>query len=351
MSAKERIASYRAGSLVLILSVAIAGCHTPAYCPNPDGQPVPRELQKQSLPTYVVEPPDILLIDVIRAVPRPPYKIQPLDTLIISATEVKPGEPITGTYSVDPDGKIDLGPSYGSIAVQGMTLEEARKAVQAQLIDAGFKQSEARVGLGQSRAQQLVRGEHLVRPDGTVGLGIYGNLHIAGMTLDEVKSAVEGALSQTLLDPEVAVDVYAYNSKVYYVITDGGGYGEQVYRFPVTGNETVLDGVSQIFGLPIVSDKHLIWVARPDPEEQNCCQRLPVDWKAITKCGDPRTNYQILPGDRIYVQAQCVIHIDTWLARFISPFERVLGITLLGSATVHEISTPLGSNGGGGGGF
>ena len=28
------------------------------------------------------------------------------------------------------------------------------------------------------------------------------------------------------------VDVLAYNSKRYYVIFDGGGYGEQVYLVP-----------------------------------------------------------------------------------------------------------------------
>ena len=47
------------------------------------------------------------------------------------------------------------------------------------------------------------------------------------------------------------------NSKVYYIITDGAGSGEQVFRFPVTGSETVLDAISQIGGLPPVSSKGL----------------------------------------------------------------------------------------------
>ena len=28
---------------------------------------------------------------------------------------------------------------------------------------------------------------------------------------------------------------------------------------------------------------------------------LPVDWKAVSTKGDPTTNYQILPGDRLYI--------------------------------------------------
>ena len=37
------------------------------------------------------------------------------------------------------------------------------------------------------------------------------------------------------------MDVQGFNSKLYYVILDGGGAGQQVVRLPVTGNETVLD--------------------------------------------------------------------------------------------------------------
>src|SRR5262249_33101479 len=74
----------------------------------------------------------------------------------------------------------------------------------------------------------------------------------------------EGMRKLTLTDilRELTLDVAAYNSKYYYVITDGAGYGEQVIRFPYTGNETVLDAVSQIQGLPAVSSKKRVWVAR-----------------------------------------------------------------------------------------
>ena len=74
-----------------------------------------------------------------------------------------------------------------------------------------------------------------MRPDGTVGLGIYGQVHVAGMTLVEIRQAVESHLSQYLAEPIVSVDVVAYNSKVYYIVMDGGGYGEQMVRVAVHG--------------------------------------------------------------------------------------------------------------------
>src|SRR5262249_11471295 len=104
-----------------------------------------------------------------------------------------------------------------------------------------------------SLRDQPIRGQHLVRPDGTLGLGIYGAAYVAGLTLEQAKGVIAYQISQRVQDfdaRDLAVDVLAYNSKVYYVITDGGGFGEQVYRLPVTGYETVLDAVGQISGLP-----------------------------------------------------------------------------------------------------
>jgi polysaccharide export outer membrane protein len=143
------------------------------------------------------------------------------------------------------------------------------------------------------------------------------------------------------------VDVAAYNSKFYYVITDGGGYGEQVVRVPCTGNETVLDAVAQIQGLPAVASKKLVWVARATPGDSHHPYILPVDWRGIAQRGEACTNYQIYPGDRIYVNSNPFIRADSYLAKFLAPFERALGFTLLGSSVVNSIKN--GSNNGGGG--
>ncbi len=42
------------------------------------------------------------------------------------------------------------------------------------------------------------------------------------------------------------------------------------------------------------------------------------------------TNYQLLPGDRVYVQADDLIATDNFLAKVIAPVNRVLGSMLLG---------------------
>jgi polysaccharide export outer membrane protein len=192
---------------------------------------------------------------------------------------------------------------------------------------------EVTVTLSQAGAVQDIRGEHIVGPDGTVRLGVYGSVRVCGMTLDEAKAVIESHLGQFLYRPLISLDVIGYNSKVYYVVTDGGGSGEQVVRLPATGNETVLDAISYVNGLPPVASKKRIWVSRPGPPG---CPRqvLPVDWAAVVCGGETATNYQILPGDRVYVMAQPIVTFDTNLARVLAPFERVLGVTLLGRTTV-----------------
>lgn len=203
---------------------------------------------------------------------------------------------------------------------------------------------------------QPITGQHLVRPDGTVNLGVYGSVSVAGLTTDQAKEAVRRHVHEQLRtlnatsggkttpppdDPNklfVAVDVVGYNSKAYYVITDGAGFGEQIYRFPIQGSETVLDALSNINGLPAVGSKSHIWVARRTPHCNQPDQVLPVDYVGITQHGITQTNYQILPGDRVYVRAEELFRVDGFLQKVLTPVERLLGVTLLGSSTYNSVT-------------
>jgi polysaccharide export outer membrane protein len=312
--------------------------------PGQPERPVPTELALVSHPPYIVEPPDILLLDTIRMIPRPPYVVQPLDALLIKVAEPLPNQPLDGVYTVGPDGTLNLGFSYGVVRVAGLSLDAAQEAIRKHL-GKTLKNPQVAVALSQFRGIQQVRGEHLVRQDGTISLGTYGGVYVTGMTLPQVKLAVERHLAQFVAEPEISVDVFAYNSKTYYVIADGGGFGQQVFRFPITGKETVLDAIGQIQGLPAVASKRRIWVARPAPADYSCTQVLPVDWLAITEGGSTATNYQIFPGDRIFVKADCLIALNNTIAKVVAPIERLFAITLVGTTTVRSFGHNNNNNG------
>ncbi|MHB1033366.1 MAG: polysaccharide biosynthesis/export family protein [Pirellulales bacterium] len=333
--------------LVGILLAMCAGCQSVATPPESvvtgtlPPNDVPRELCKVALPTYRIEPPDILLIDAIKVVPKAPYRIEPLDTLLIAVVGTLPDLPIAGNYLVEPGGTVNLGASYGMVRIAGMSIEEATAAIDKHLKQI-VQNPEVTVNLVQSSGEQQIAGEHLVGPDGTVNLGNYDSVYVAGMTVREAKERIQEHLAQFLESPQVAVDVYAYNSKVYYIITQGAGLGDGVARFPITGNETVLDALAQINGTTHVSSKR-IWIARPAPDGSGCDQRLPVNWTAITEGAATATNYQILPGDRIFVAEDKMVAFDTTIGKIISPFERIFGFASLGGQTFKTFKF-IGSN-------
>ena len=168
---------------VALLAALAAGCHSVPWGKQPFEPPaVPKELNKATLPEYRVEPPDILLIEAVRAIPKPPYKAEPLDVLFIDLADppfknpnTQEPIPLTGEVTVDPDGTIEFGQPYGKVAVNGMTTDEAKAAIEKHLAKT-LQKPTAEVTLAESRGQQQIRGPHLVRQDGTIGLGQYGSV-------------------------------------------------------------------------------------------------------------------------------------------------------------------------------
>jgi len=357
--------------------IALAGCQPLDFYdrtleqPTPVAVEPPRELAKMSLPAYRIEPPDVLRVEIHRQIPLPPYRTNPYDVLQITVQgtlvdqpigpkyedtfapdgSVIPGRPTDdrGYKQVEADGRVNLGGSYGSVPVAGMTIEEATRAIEAHLQQI-LKRPIVSVRLAQPSGMQLPGiDNYLVGPDGTVNLRQYGAVYVTGLTLSEAKRAIEEHLAQFLDSPEVWLDVASYNSKVYYIITEGAGQGDNVVRVPVTGNETVLDAISQIRGLSQLSSKN-IWIARPAPEGFGVEQHLPIEWDAITRGAATGTNYQVLPGDRIFIAEDGLVATANFIGKLTGPVERVVGFASVFTSAIRNFqSTGRGYNQGRGG--
>lgn len=311
----------------------------------------PRELCKAMVPDYVIEPPDVLTIEALRLLPKQPYAMQPLDSLAVQISQ-STGEPIfSATAAIDPSGQLPLGPEFRSVEAEGKTIEEIRADIE-DLVAQTYANAMVSVDIVQIEQLQQVAGQHMVGPDGKINLGVYGKVRVAGMTIEQATEVVREQLALYLDEPKVSIDVFGFNSKYYYVIFEGGGLGDQVARFPHTGNETVLDALSNVDGLQAVSSKQM-WVARPGRNDSGGDQIMPVDWEAVAMRGDPRTNYQLLPGDRLFVAEDGLVAVDNRLAKTLAPLERVAGVTVLITNAVQRlVFFDQGGRGGiGGGGF
>ena len=198
-----------------------------------------------------------------------------------------------------------------------MNVEQAEEAIRNHLLDI-IRNPVVTVSLGNIAASQQITGPRLVAQDGTVNLGVYGEVKTVGLTLPQAKEAIEQKLAETLDEPEISIDVQNYNSKFYYVIFQGAGLGDTIRKLPITGNETVLDAIASQ-GRIAQQSSNKIWIARPGRDRKGHDQILLVDWRAITQLGETGTNYQILPGDRVYIAEKVVIRLDNDLRDLFRP--------------------------------
>jgi len=283
----------RAGWLSILTLCAVCGCQT-VRTPEEkiaNGN-IPREFQKVSMPDFVLEPPDLVIVEVLEALP---------------------GRPIAGERLVRPDGKVSLG-FYGDVYVAGLTVPEAKEKIIL----------------------------HLRKYLTDLALGLVETDESGQLAIDEKTKKPK------LIDPRdsatVFVDVTAYNSKNYYVLGDVLIPG----KLPVTGNETVLDAIQFAGGLMPTAAPQNIRLVRPAPAGACCEQILPVNLAAIMSGGDPVTNYQIMPGDRIIVYRDPIVRFTVLLDRLAAPFQTVLGTTLQYSFTARSlklINAPIGAAG------
>jgi polysaccharide export outer membrane protein len=271
---RSRRIDRRAGWLTTLALCAVCGCQT-VRTPEEKiaGSNIPREFTKVSMPDYIVEPPDLLVVEVLEALP---------------------GRPIGGERLVRPDGKISLG-FYGEVYVAGLTIPEVKEKIILHL-------------------RKFIQDETL------------GIVKLDPETGEPSRDKKTDQL--VMLDPKdsdrVFVDVTAYNSKNYYILGDVLITG----RLPITGNETVLDAINYAGGLLPTAAPQNIRLVRPAPPGACCEQTLPVNLAAITSGGDPTTNYQIMPNDRIIVYRDPIVRFTVFIERLAAPFQTALSTTL-----------------------
>jgi len=194
------------------------------------------------------------------------YVVEPPDMMIVEVLEALPGRPISGERLVRPDGKITLG-FYGDVYVAGLTLTEVKKKIISQL--QGFLQEEALGLLVVDENGELVADPETGKPK----------------RIDPKDSDM------------VFVDVSAYNSKNYYM----QGEVNVIGRLPVTGQDRVLDAIGFAGGLTPEADHEQVFLYREGAKREPV-RTLKIDIDQIMLGDDLSTNYQLLPGDKLVVR-------------------------------------------------
>jgi protein involved in polysaccharide export with SLBB domain len=143
-------------------------------------------------------------------------------------------------------------------------------------------------------------GDQPVLPDGTIQLGRYGRLSVAGKTVSMIEAEVNALIKSQAPDAgAIIVRLVTRDSKIYYVLGEVNAPGS----FQLKGRETVLDAIVAAGGLNSNASRRSIILVRPTAPE-SCRLVLPVHYNAIVQLGDTATNYQIRSGDRVYVASK-----------------------------------------------
>jgi protein involved in polysaccharide export with SLBB domain len=147
-----------------------------------------------------------------------------------------------------------------------------------------------------------ISGSCLVRPDGTIGLGVLGPIQVSDLTIEQARRAVARHLKERLDsfdDSKLLVEIQSANSKVFYLVVKEAD-NEQIVRFPMKRGQTVLDAIASIPQLLLGLGKKRISLHRKTEGKGKVI--LPVNWRAITQDGYPATNYSLRAGDQVHIE-------------------------------------------------
>jgi polysaccharide export outer membrane protein len=140
-------------------------------------------------------------------------------------------------------------------------------------------------------------GETVVRPDGTIGLPLMGELKVAGFTTTKLRGEIARRLSayvKEVAPSEVSVTVTAVNS--YRFTVAGNVEKPGVFtsaRYVTVAEAIVLAGGPNHYASS--DESVIIRAAEGGP------RRIPVDYPGILKGARPEQNLALLPGDLVYV--------------------------------------------------
>lgn len=161
--------------------------------------------------------------------------------------------------------------------------------------------------------------DHTVQQDGTIDLGGYGRMQVSGLTIPDIQQQVQQTIVQAEMakpnspiglashsrtpgtntpapDMTVAVRLISQERGLVYVMGEVNAPGS----YPLTGSETALDAIIAAGGLSDRANEHKVILTRPRVADQPRLI-LPICYQRVLQLGDVSTNYQLQPGDRIYV--------------------------------------------------
>jgi polysaccharide biosynthesis/export protein len=136
--------------------------------------------------------------------------------------------------------------------------------------------------------------EVVVRPDGKISLPLLNDLQAAGLTPDQLRARVIEAATKFVQDPNATVVVKEIRSRKVFItgmVVKGG-------PFPLSGDMTVLQLISQAGGLQEYADSKNIVIIRKESGQE---EYFKFNYKEVLRQKNVQQNILLKPGDTVVV--------------------------------------------------
>jgi polysaccharide export outer membrane protein len=132
-----------------------------------------------------------------------------------------------------------------------------------------------------------------IGPDGFISLPLLGDVHVAGMTSNQLSQQLKSKLASYVVSAQVTVSVVDIRSRQVYMTGQVGKPG----GYPLIAPITVLQLIAQAGGLNTFANRKEIVILR---NVNGNVQRLKFNYNNAVH-GDPKQNISLQPGDTVIV--------------------------------------------------
>ncbi len=169
------------------------------------------------------------------------------------------------------------------------------------------------------RPDPQIERELTVRPDGRVSFDLIGDLEARGRTIEEVRGDIATRLKEFIVQPDVTVLLKTSNSRTFFILGEVNRPG----AYPIVGDVSAVHALGSAGGPTRMASLDNARLVRPSPEGE---LTYPIHFAAITEHGYGGTNYQLQPGDVVYVPPNVSARIGYALQLIFFPIQQILGL-------------------------
>lgn len=170
-------------------------------------------------------------------------------------------------------------------------------------------------------------GTYPINQEGKIQYKFVGDIEVTGLTKKELEEKIKKIISMYIIDPEVNITITEYKSKIIYVLGEVGTPGKYYIKsdtIPV--REVVVNA-----GLPtLAAAMRRCKIITPDKNGK--VKTKAVDLYTILYGGDLKNNFDMHPGDVLYVPATMMAKV----IRVINPVTTTVGVSASGPESVSS---------------